>query len=266
MQCQVFFDQLWRDYIQLTPQAARIHHLFSERGDDIVNDHVAFRTFNLPPVNLASLEPMILALGYRRFEAYRFANKHLDAWAYLPDDSSMPRIFFSELRVDALAADCRQIVEQLVAQVDPASASDYQLFFQGRPWAMPGWPAYQRLLQDSEYAAWLSVMGLRANHFTVSVNALDPPDLQQVISRLQQAGFALNEVGGVIKGSPEQLLEQASTLADSVTLPFSDGDTHTVKTCYYEFAKRYADASGALYQGFVPASADSIFHSTDSNP
>ena len=32
---------------------------------------------------------------------------------------------------------------------------------------------------------------------------------------------------------------------------------------YYELAKRYPLPSGELFQGFVPASADKIFESTD---
>jgi hypothetical protein len=44
---------------------------------------------------------------------------------------------------------------------------------------------------------------------------------------------------------------------------FADGQMHAVPTCYYEFAKRYPDASGKLFQGFVATSADKIFESTD---
>jgi hypothetical protein len=47
-----------------------------------------------------------------------------------------------------------------------------------------------------------------------------------------------------------------------VDVPFADG-THRVPSCYYEFARRHPLPSGELFQGFVPASADKIFHSTD---
>ena len=36
-----------------------------------------------------------------------------------------------------------------------------------------------------------------------------------------------------------------------------------VPSCYYEFAKRYSDSTGQIYQGFVTASADKIFESTN---
>jgi hypothetical protein len=36
-----------------------------------------------------------------------------------------------------------------------------------------------------------------------------------------------------------------------------------VPACYYEFARRYPIANGELYQGFIAASADKIFESTN---
>jgi len=48
-----------------------------------------------------------------------------------------------------------------------------------------------------------------------------------------------------------------------MSLKFADGDRHEIPTCYYEFARRYRDREGALFQGFVTASADKIFESTD---
>jgi hypothetical protein len=36
-----------------------------------------------------------------------------------------------------------------------------------------------------------------------------------------------------------------------------------IPACYYEFAKRYPDADGKLYSGFIAKSADKIFESTD---
>jgi len=66
----------------------------------------------------------------------------------------------------------------------------------------------------------------------------------------------------VIKGLPENQLVQASTLADTARFTFADGQTHEVPTCFYEFAKRYPDAHGQLFQGFVPANANAIFDST----
>jgi hypothetical protein len=48
-------DALWSDYVATTPQAARIHHLLGERGERVINDHVALRTYGLPGIGIAAL-------------------------------------------------------------------------------------------------------------------------------------------------------------------------------------------------------------------
>jgi hypothetical protein len=107
------------------------------------------------------------------------------------------------------------------------------------------------------------VWGFRANHFTVSVNALKNFEtLVSVNDTLKAAGFALNTSGGEIKGSQEVMLKQSSTLADEALVEFTDG-SKMVPSCFYEFARRFPMADGTLYPGFVAASADKIFESTN---
>ena len=79
---------------------------------------------------------------------------------------------------------------------------------------------------------------------------------------LKNAGFRLNSSGGEIKGSPAVYLEQSSTMADHMPVRFSDMEK-VIPSCFYEFAKRYEVAPNKLYTGFVAASADKIFESTD---
>ena len=45
---EALFDKLWAQYAKLTPQAQKIRSLLEERGEHVVNDHVAFRTFDDP--------------------------------------------------------------------------------------------------------------------------------------------------------------------------------------------------------------------------
>jgi hypothetical protein len=47
-----------------------------------------------------------------------------------------------------------------------------------------------------------------------------------------------------------------------VEVSFSEG-IFTIPGCYYEFARRYPDADGKLFSGFIAGSADKIFESTD---
>ncbi len=147
-------------------------------------------------------------------------------------------------------------------QVNPALTGEVDFLFSGRPWDL-SFSEYIELLQVSEYAAWTAAFGYRANHFTVSINhLLTFFEIESLNAFLQDQGFRLNQSGGLVKGTPEQLLEQSSTLADMVHVEFSDTE-HTIPGCFYEFAKRYPQSNGRLYQVFIAASADKIFESTD---
>jgi len=259
-----FFARLWDDYTAMTPQAQRIHDAFIDAGETIVNDHVAFRTFDRGPITLADLEPHLLALGYTRLEPYDFPAKKLRAYGYLPPDANQPRVFLSELKCDELSATAQRIIDGLVAQIDPARVASPEVLWAGRLWDAPSFEDYQTLMAESEYAAWLSIIGLRANHFTISINHFRTFDsVEKVLAKVESLGLGINESGGRVKGSPEVLLEQGSTLADRAAFTFAGGQVEEIPTCYYEFARRYRDADGKLYQGFVAASADKIFESTD---
>lgn len=264
MDTTTFFSRLWDEYIKITPQAEAIQKLFLGYNSEIINDHVAFRTFDIAPLNIDTLEPIITGLGYQLSGHYQFPEKRLLARSYVSAEQSNPRFFISELVTHSLTEQSQEIIRSLCRQVNPDNISSPEIFLRGRLWKRPTWEQYQTLLNESDYAAWLSSMGLRANHFTISINHLDYPDSLIVANDLlKQAGFELNDNGGEIKGSAEVCLEQSSTKADKMSVEFADGDRHQIATCYYEFAKRYKDSEGNLFQGFVAASADKIFESTD---
>jgi hypothetical protein len=254
---------LWADYVASTPQADAIHHLLSERGEIIVNDHVALRTYGAPGIGIDALARPFEAAGWAATEArYRFDDKHLVARYWKHADPALPKVFISELVLTELSAAAQATIAGLLAQLPAGFGERPNLPWAGRPWRITH-AQYAELLAESEYAAWVAAFGFRVNHFTVDVNALTTfPDLVALDAFLVEHGFTLNESGGVIKGTPADRLEQSSTRADSIEVAFSD---HTVRipSCYYEFAKRYPLPSGELFQGFVPASADRIFESTD---
>lgn len=252
-------DRLWIDYAAITPQAGAIHRLLRDAGETIVNDHIALRTFAGPRLGLDRLAAPFVAAGYTPAGTYRFLEKKLDARHYEPPAPGLPKLFISELRLP----ECSPAVQALAADLLAQIPADYQpLEALGRPWSVSH-AAVEQIRGESEYAAWLATHGLRANHFTVLINALTTiPTAEAMVAFLQSHGFPLSSAGGTIKGTPAQLLEQCSTLADSVAVAFADG-THTVPGCYYEFARRYPDASGRLFSGFIEGSADKIFESTD---
>lgn len=260
---QDFFQHLWKDYVAIAPAAKVLHEAVEARGERIHNDHVAFRTYDIAPINLESLERHVLSLGYERFSPYRFEDKKLRAFGYIHPEGH-PRIFLSELETAHFTPFLRETVAGLCAQIDPARAENIDVLWSGRLWAPVSHEVYRKLLDESEYAGWVAALGLRANHFTISVNHLKTlPTLEALLDFVEEQGYPLNTSGGRIKGSPDVLLEQASTLADRVDVEFADGNRRQIPTCYYEFARRYPDPSGHLYDGFVAASADKIFESTN---
>lgn len=260
MDRKAFFESLWRDFAKIAPQAAAIHARLEAYGENVVNDHVAFRTFNQGPLSLEQLEPFILALGYEQLDEYHFDDKHLRARAYICQGS--PRVFLSELECEQLSGWAQKIIADMVAQVPRDLIRGPELFWAGRPWSALRFADYERLSNESEYAGWLSALGLRANHFTVSINQLQKlTSVEAVLDFVEAAGYRINEAGGRVKGTREVLLEQGATLADRVKVEFADGP-RVIPTCYYEFALRHRDHAGRLYEGFVPTSADRIFEST----
>ncbi|RHW77954.1 DUF1338 domain-containing protein [Colwellia sp. RSH04] len=255
------FDNIWQQYIEVTPSAKSIQALLGN-GNDVINDHVAYRTFNNEKVGLQTLAKHLIALGYTECGQYDFAAKKLTAKHYEHSDDTMPKVFISELRVEEFSPQVQQIINTLVEQL-PENVSDQENFlYSGKQWQVSS-DDYQTLLAESEYAAWLAAWGYRANHFTVSINHLEGYEtIEDVNNALKAAGYLLNTSGGEVKGNEAVKLEQSSTLADKSKVSFTD-KVLEIPSCFYEFAKRYPLANGELYTGFVAASADKIFESTD---
>lgn len=256
-----FFAALWQDFLQFAPSAKRVHALLGG-GSPIVNDHIALRTFNTPELGLDALEPLILSMGYRLGDSYQFTAKKLQARHYEHPQTTVPKIFISELLLEQFSAELQSTIAELLSQQALSRPTELNFFHSGRHWELHH-SQYQQLVRESEYAGWLAALGFRANHFTVSVNHLPSfSSVSEVNERLKAAGFVLNTAGGEIKGSPEVMLEQSSTMADRVPVEFRDG-TFEIPGCFYEFAFRYPQADGKLYSGFVEASANKIFESTN---
>jgi len=261
---ETFFEHLWQQYTDINPQALAIHALLQARGETVVNDHVAMRTFNTEKLGIDRLSKTFEAMGYKNRGSYDFTAKQLNAYHFEHQENpNHPKIFISELITESFSDELQAIVKKIDDQVDADEVFDEDFLYTGRPWNL-SFTDYITLLRESEYAAWTAAFGYRANHFTVSINHLNTFfDIQSLNKFIIDNGFAMNESGGIIKGSPEQWLEQSSTMAPMVNLEFSDVN-HLVPSCFYEFAKRFPMDTGMLYQGFIAASADKIFESTHS--
>ena len=259
-------QQLWQQYTNDNPHVVEIHELFLKKNTQIINDHIALRTINDSRIDIEVLAKPFIKEGYFENGEYKFKAKKLFAKHYQHKDPTKPKIFISQLLLQEFTPFTQSIIKEVVNTIPPSLLDNpAKLLLSGASWDKPNYEVYQALLQESEYAAWFYIFGFRANHFTVFINALSQfNEVFEVNNFLKDHGFTLNESGGEIKGTPTDLLEQSSTKSGIIAVDFTEG-SYQIPCCYYEFAKRYPEENGQLYQGFVAASADKIFESTNVN-
>lgn len=251
--------------------------------EDIVNDHIAFRTLGVPHLGIKSFEKLFLAFGYQKQDYYHFEGKKLDAYWFSPPEEGYPRIFVSELRVQDLSTTAQDIIYKYTAPIvtDPVDHLDLQngrevaAFLQKPLWDLPSSSDYKALLAESEYAAWVIYNRYYLNHYTISIHELKDGynTLEEFNNFLQRIGVKLNNSGGVIKTSDDGLLRQSSTVSALYNAVFSDGQTLEIAGSYVEFAERgilpefrnlnkSEVRSRHRRDGFETNNADKIFEST----
>lgn len=259
MKIEEFFEWAWKQYLSSTPSVSKIVELLESHGEKISNDHIALRTFDHDKIKALKISEYFTQNGYVQKGEYDFPLKKVRAWHF--EKKGMPKVFISELKLSEMSSKVSALIEDLIDQIPP-DISIENLFIKDRPWKLDQ-KTYQELAEESEYASWVAAWGFEPNHFTILVNNLKKfNDLPKLNKLLIDNGFELNVSGGEIKGSPQVYLEQSSIMADKSMVEFIDGKLK-IPSCYYEFAYRYPLETGELYEGFVAASADKIFESTN---
>lgn len=263
------FEALMEGYLEKVPYARQAIKIIQGKNDSFVNDHVAFRSFGMPNLGIASLEKPFIHLGYTKMERMYFEDKKLNAYWYRPPHLSLPKVFISELIVSSFPESTQSVIKKYTDpiesdpndQISIAEPDKIIEYLDSRPWAPPSYADYQSLNEASEYAAWVLAYGNRVNHFTISVNALaNISNIQALNDLFLENEIPMNTAGGLIKGSPAACLMQSSTVANQMEVEFLDG-THSIPYSYMEFAERFVEPQ-YYFQGFIPKNADMIFEST----
>ena len=113
-------SKLWEQYAEITPSAKKIHTLLEEKGETILNDHIAISTFNDTRVNISVLEKIFVNVGYEARGEYVFESKKLFAKHYEhTTDKDAPRIFISELELEKCSESLQNTVKKLLDDCDP---------------------------------------------------------------------------------------------------------------------------------------------------
>lgn len=83
------FANLWEAYIQNNPSVQKVHDSFRNLGENVINDHIAFRTFNDSRMNIEVLKKLFVENGYIAKGSYHFEEKKLNAVHYeIPNNAN----------------------------------------------------------------------------------------------------------------------------------------------------------------------------------
>jgi len=284
----IVLNDLFEHYRENVADVDKITKALLEREvvqsqDDIVNDHIAFRTLGVPNLGIKSFEKIFLSFGYQKKDYFYFEGKKLDAYWFAPPSPEYPRIFVSELRVSELSKPVQDIIYKYTKDItsDPVDRLDLNngeeaaAFLQKPLWDLPTSEEYQTLLAESEYAAWVIYNRYYLNHYTISIHELKDGynTLEEFNAFLESIGVKLNTSGGKIKTSEDGLLRQSSTVSALYDATFADGKTIQIAGSYVEFAERsvlpeFKDVPKEQLEakhrrdGFETNNADKIFEST----
>ncbi|MGK7878033.1 MAG: DUF1338 domain-containing protein [Xenococcaceae cyanobacterium] len=292
---------LWENYIRRVEYARIYQQMIREAGGAIANDHIAFRSLGLTidspdgKINLGIpyVAGIAEALGYSAAGEYEFAEQHLYARHYRhpeQDRFDLPKLFISELVMDALPAPIAQQIEQTVrsgsffnvqtlkSEMEAASTATEveQIVAQlqgvfNRPWEPPKGSAIEEVNAVSQYGAWVLLHGYAVNHFTGYINRQNTPcysDIESTARGLAERGIPMKTE---IEGDRGSGLRQTATQAVTEMVSVRDDTSGELiripwTYAYYEIAERnwveVAPSRKELFEGFLGPQARNLFEMT----
>lgn len=293
---RTLFSKLWNQYLERVSYASVYATLVAEKGGQVINDHLAFRTFNThtgeQPEGIRALRHILINLGYRAGSKYKFQKKKLNAIHFEHPDTTLPKIFVSQLEVDKLPLWAQKLVhitvkdtryllsdhsiellnilkEKEVLPIEAAEllVKDLVNYFR-RPWDIPHKDDVLKLNDVTQYGAWVLLHGNSVNHFAASINHQNVgewPDLETTCKVLEMEGIPMKKT---IEGKKGSKLRQSSTLSvkEEVKIKSENGiDRMTWTYAYFELTERgYIEENGEkkLFNGFLGEQAMHLFDMT----
>jgi Domain of unknown function (DUF1338) len=288
----LLWNTLWQDYYHRVEYARIYEQMIREAEFTIANDHIAFRSLGLTinrqdkEINLGIpyLAKIVEALGYVEAGQYEFSNRYLKACHYHhpeQDRLNLPKLFISELVVDALPATLAQQIKETVntgiffhqqdlnqwlTTESPATIITQLKTVFSRPWQPPKRSLVEAVNTLSQYGAWVLLHGYTVNHFTGYINHHHTSiysDIEKTAQALGDRGIPMkNEIEGSLKTG----LRQTATVAvTEIVEVWDDASQRLIEIpwtyAYYELAERNL-VEGKLFQGFLSAQAKNLFSMT----
>lgn len=292
------WDQLWQEYRQRVPYAQVYEQMIHQAGGTVANDHIAFRSLRLTleraegPIDLGIdyLARIAEAWGYTAAGEYFFPDQHLYARHYQPPpqqkDLNLPKLFISELVVEALPDPIPQLIQEAVASIAlPLMLSRSDLMAEileepdikqlagifSRPWQPPLKSVVETVNQTTQYGAWVLLHGYGVNHFTGYVNRQQTsqyPDIETTAQGLMERGVPMKpEIEGDRGSGLRQTATQAVTELVTVREDLSGKEIQIPWTyAYFEIAQRgqveVSPGEHKLFEGFLGPQASNLFQMT----
>lgn len=289
-------NRLWEQYIKRVSYADKYREMVTERGGNVVNDHIALRTFNThtgeQPEGIRAIKHILTCLGYKPAANYKFEKKRLTAVHFEYPEGEFPKIFVSQLEVNLLPDWAQKAINKTVSDTPyilsnnsielltklrdegelPKEAAELLVtdlvhYFR-RPWKVPQKEDVLKLNDVSQYAAWVLLHGNSVNHFTAFINyqnVAEWPDLETTCKALEAAGVPMKEN---IEGQKGSKLQQSATQAvkEGVEVKGEYGVEKIRWTyAYYELAQRSTvneNGQQKLFSGFLGEQAIHLFDMT----
>lgn len=280
------WQALWDDYTQRVNYARIYQQMIEDAGGRIANDHIAWRSLRLTldegiNLGISYVARIAEALGYHVAGEYTFPDQFLYAQHYQhpqQDEFDLPKLFISELIVDALPNQIQEIIVATVregsffTEIDESPQNLKKIFT--RPWNPPQKSIVESVNQVTQYGAWVLLHGYSVNHFTGYVNRHQTPlypDIESTVKGLIKKGVPMKtEIEGSIGSGLRQTATQAVTEMVTV-IDDATGELILIPWtyAYYEIAQRneIVDDTGekVLFQGFLNSQAKNLFEMTRLN-
>lgn len=288
----LLWNTLWQDYYHRVEYARIYQQMIREAGFSIANDHIAFRSLGLTincqgeEINLgiSYLAKIIEALGYEKAGEYEFGDRYLKACHYRHPEQNrfnLPKLFISELVVDALPTTLAQQIKEAVntgsffdrldlnewlTTESPETIIPQLKTVFSRPWQPPERSLVEAVNKVTQYGAWALLHGYAVNHFTGYINhhhASIYSDIEKTAKALADRGIPMkNEIEGSVKTG----LRQTATVAVTEMVEvWDDSSQRLIQTpwtyAYYEIAERNL-IEGKVFEGFLDAQAKNLFSMT----
>lgn len=240
-------------YEKENPSFKTVLDLLEKHDENIIVDHISFRTFDFPTISIDALAVPFIEAGYQEEKRYKYENQEVKARHYAhKTDKSAPLIFFSEISTYKFSKSLQSVVKNIVERIPINILCSEKIFLTPTPWKSIHYSIYEQLKSESEYAAGIYANGFLAHHIGIRINNLRKYDNTGKIC----AFLREKQIPHSIKNNSSQnhiisLIEQVMLKMDNKKKTFLEGD-FDIPTPFPEFIKRNYMEDNKMFMGFLP--------------